>query len=163
MPNGRVRVPGCSRTSAISLVSGAGLCFLGRLSQPLGHALVVEIVRQPQSGIRPLELRTSRFAREKQRPGIYRRGQKILAVTRPLRVEKGQLGQRKQAILVTRWAQSTMQFGENRLRLLLEPVQESESPEHCLGRFRGLARREGAFGLEAIAGLQAQLCSRPRA
>ena len=46
----------------------------------------------------------------------------MLAVTRPLRVEKGQLGQRKQAILVTRWAQSTMQFGENRLRLLLEPV-----------------------------------------
>ena len=51
-----------------------------------------------------------------------------------------------------------MQFGENRLRLRLEPVQKPESPEHHLGRFRGLACRERAFGLEAIAGLEAQLC-----
>jgi hypothetical protein len=50
-------------------------------------------------------------------------------------VEKGQLRQREQAVVVTRRAQPAMQRGEHRHRLGVEPIQEPEPPEH---RLRGL-------------------------
>ena len=109
--------------------------LVARLGQPLGDSLVVEIVRQPHAGIRALELHAGGVAREQERPGVHGRRQEIRPVARALGVEKGQLRQREQAVVVARRAQPAMQLGEHRPRRLVEPIQEPEPPEH---RLRGL-------------------------
>ena len=70
-----------------------------------------------------------------------------------LGVEKGQLRQREQAVVVARRTQPAMQLGEHRHRLLVEPIQEPESPENRFRGLRRLADRESALGLNAIGGL----------
>jgi hypothetical protein len=45
--------------------------LMARVAQPLGDALVVEIVRQPHTGIRALELPAGGVAREQECPGVH--------------------------------------------------------------------------------------------